>query len=244
MVQRIQIDEVSEKLIQGKSGVHLCCGDDGHNYYVKGYQVERFDQAKEWICANLAKAFGLPVADFCLVDVDEYLYQNLKEKRLRDLGFGTCFASRQVAYASWPGANEILTKVSIPLQADILVFDWWIKNFDRTTVNPNLLWVPHEERLVVIDHNLSFDQEEGEVFFFNSHIFKDVKGQAFGHWVAAQEYQERMKKALEAFQPAVDTINEVWQWEDLEESRPFRLDSQALLTMLDKYKTPEFWSMK
>ncbi len=107
-----------------------------------------------------------------------------------------------------------------------------------------MLWVPHEERLVVIDHNLAFDNEENEDLFFKTHIFKDMKDQVFGHWVAAQEYQERLEKALEAFQPAVDTVKEVWQWEDLEETRPLTLDSEALLAVLKESETPEFWSMK
>lgn len=240
----IQIEEIQEKLTQGFSGVHRCLGEDGNCYYTKGYQVERIDQAKEWICANLAQRFGLPIAKFALVEVNEGLYQVTKNKDLRDLGYGICFGSQEVEHAAWLEPNKNIEMVSDSTRADILVFDWWIKNLDRTPNNPNLLWVPGEQRVVVIDHNLAFDPEATEDAFFQSHIFRGEKERIFGDLFVRQEYEAKMAVALEGFQSAVDVIDKVWQWEDLEESRPFTLDSQALLATLEEYKTPEFWRTK
>ncbi|MCL6271319.1 hypothetical protein M3P05_15450 [Sansalvadorimonas sp. 2012CJ34-2] len=244
MDQPIQIDEIIGKTTQGMSGVHRCEGEDGEFYYVKGYKVGREDQAKEWICGHLAKEFGLPVADFCLVEINECLYHSLRNDSLRDAGHGICFGSREVKQANWLEPNKMPKKVSNNLKSDILVFDWWVKNCDRTPDNPNLLWTASEQKLSVIDHNLAFDCEFDEASFFKTHIFSGAKDTVFGDMVAIQEYQARMDKAITVFESAVDTVKRIWPWHDLEETRPFELDSEALLATLEMYRSSEFWSMK
>ncbi len=51
--------------------------------------------------------------------------------------------------------------VSKTRRRDLVAFDWWIKNGDRQLTeiggNPNLLWTPESDSMVVIDHNMAFD---------------------------------------------------------------------------------------
>ncbi len=205
MTQRVQIDEVIAEAAQGKSGgVFRCIGDDGNIYYVKGYRVGRLDQAKEWICGNLAKAFGLPIADFCLVDVCEELYEVLP-RELKHIGFGPCFASREVSQNQWLERGVMAREVPKTWQNDVLVFDRWIRNEDRNQGNSNLLWVSHESQLVVIDHNLAFDPDFNVNDFFKLHVFSEARERVFGDLVAIAEYKMRMEKALLSFQSSIDT---------------------------------------
>ena len=99
-----------------------CQGDDGHIYYVKGHNADRLDQAKEWICGNLAKSFGLPIADFCLVDICETLHEALPSE-LKPVGFGPCFASREVKQTQWLEPGVMAEAVLPNWQNDMLVFD-------------------------------------------------------------------------------------------------------------------------
>lgn len=57
------------------------------------------------------------------------------------------------------------------LRRRVLLFDWWILNFDRTDDNPNLLWDPLNKAIHVIDHNLAFDREPAN-WFWSHHIFR------------------------------------------------------------------------
>ncbi len=129
MTQRVQIDEIVGEAIQGLSGgVFRCIGEDGESYFVKGFGVGRPDQAKEWICANLAKAFGLPVADFCLADVCITLHEVLSTDWQQRIGHGACFASHEVKNVQWLEPATMARAVPENLQNDILVFDRWIRN--------------------------------------------------------------------------------------------------------------------
>ena len=50
-------------------------------------------------------------------------------KNLKDLGYGICFDLRQANSAIWLEPNKIAEKRR-SLSADILAFDWWMKNFN------------------------------------------------------------------------------------------------------------------
>ncbi len=243
MTQRVQIDEIFGKTDQGYCGVYGCKGDDGHIYYVKGHNAGRLDQAKEWICGNLAKDFGLPMAEFCLVNICPSLYDILPPE-FEPIKYGTCFASREVKLNQWLEPKTMAQAVTPVVQNDILLFDRWIRNDDRTYGNPNLLWVPHEQRLAVIDHNLAFDPDFEPDSFFSDHVFSSARDRVFGDLATIAEYKERMDKALLGFQQSVDTVSREWPWLDIEETRPFELDSDAFLSILNEYNTPQFWSMK
>jgi hypothetical protein len=61
------IVEVIGKVKQGYSNPYECLDEDGNSFIVKG--LPRSSQINEWICANLATAFGLPIAEYELVEI-------------------------------------------------------------------------------------------------------------------------------------------------------------------------------
>jgi len=60
------IVEVIGKVDQGYSNPYECLDEEGNSFIVKG--LPRSSQVNEWICANLATAFDLPIADYELVE--------------------------------------------------------------------------------------------------------------------------------------------------------------------------------
>lgn len=58
----------------------------------------------------------------------------------------------------------------------VLLFDWWVRNGDRTLFdfggNPNLFWANTTLGLIVLDFNLSFDNQLVEREFWGAHAFR------------------------------------------------------------------------
>jgi hypothetical protein len=128
---------------------------------VKGKSAGRKSLVAEWLASCMAQAFGLPVAPFRIAEVDERLL-SLGTTEFDDLGEGYVFASRKaenVLEVSWSN----LGRINEILKRDVLVFDWWVRNADRTLThwggNPNLLWDTRSKDLLVIDHNQAFDSD-------------------------------------------------------------------------------------
>ncbi|GAW95501.1 MULTISPECIES: HipA family kinase [Colwellia] len=155
----INIVEVIRKMKQGQTKPFLCRGDNGKLYVVKGNSATPAGLIKEWIAGSLGKKLGLPIPDFTFVWVDESLIELDSDLRF-ELGAGSAFASEYV-----PSLQEISYSDLLNMDSDLLkniyVFDYWIKNDDRTLTelggNPNLFINQHNRNIVVLDHNLAFE---------------------------------------------------------------------------------------
>lgn len=242
----IDIEQVFHRSEQGMSGVYYCKGEDGCHYWVKGHNVGRKDQIKEWLCGHLAMSFGLPVAPFALANIDEYFAQALPYD-LQPVGHGPVFASMHAGEAAmWLGSKGLAETVPEELQRDLLLFDYWIQNSDRQHHNPNLLWDASERKLIVIDHNLAFDLESIPDELLESHIFSRTDRSNFHDLDTRCQYIARMDRAIQHMETQINTIPSEWLWADLEETRPTDLDLTGLLTILKRYQTDtneDFWSV-
>lgn len=69
----LDIVELIRPAAQGITRPFLCNASDGHAYYVKGYGASIAGLMKEWLGANLALAFGLPVPPFEIALLDNGL---------------------------------------------------------------------------------------------------------------------------------------------------------------------------
>jgi hypothetical protein len=211
MPNRIEILEIIRPATQGRSRPFYCRGSDGQHYFVKGRP--RSSQGAEWICAHLAMEFGLPIAPFAIVEIDPALLREAQDD-WQHLGSGPSFGSCAVSGVSWL-ERENTDKVSTDTQRDILVFDWWIQNQDRTVFNTNLLWQATEGRLTVIDHNLAFDKEFNPAGFLEGHLFRtqwdtlDLDRRA--------GYHRRLVDALPALQKACASLPHEWSWYDADQ---------------------------
>jgi len=231
----IMIEEIIRPANQGKSRPYYCRGSDGHHYFVKGRP--RNSQGAEWICAHLAAAFGLPIAPFAIVEIDSSLLREAPDE-WQLMGTGPSFGSRAVEGVSWlERANT--AKIQQQLQLDILVFDWWIQNPDRTDFNPNLLWHAAGDQLTVIDHNLALDANFNPAGFIAGHLFRsqwdtlDLDRRA--------NYYHRLTGALPSLQQACASIPDEWNWHDTSESVPSNLDVPHIKKVITRCNSDDFW---
>lgn len=240
----VDIERIIKADKQGKSGVFFCKASDGHHYWVKGHNVGRPDQVKEWLCGHLAKAFGLPVAPFCLANIDEDLIRH-SPTELQKPGFGPVFASRHAGEgAIWFGVESQQELLPTSLRQDILLFDYWIQNSDRCPINPNLLWDAVTGTIVVIDHNWAFDQDVDAPSLLKNHIFSNVDRTQFNDLDCRSQWLARMDIALEHMESQIAAIPDEWRWADLEQTRSADIDLPALLAALSRFRDNEtFWSV-
>ena len=235
----VQIVEVIGPAEQGKSIPFLCSGADGHRYYVKGQQTNRSSLWREWICAHLAHALGLPVPAFALVQLDPALIKELPWEQ-RAIGSLPAFGSRAQPHTTWLEMG-ISQRVPVPLQRDVLVFDWWVRNTDRLRGNTNLLWDTAHEKLVVIDHNLALDNEFNVADFLDQHVFADQWQPLVQDLVTQAQYLQRLSLALAAAHTAIAHAPQEWLWENSEFDIPTRFDCAEALRVLERCATPDFW---
>lgn len=171
-----RITEIISRSTQGITRPFLCrCADD-RLYYVKGNFAGRKALCAEWIGASLGRCFGLPIPPFAQIEIPGEFISYSARDDIADLGAGIAFGSEKIDCTDelrFPLADSIDKR----LRAKILWFDWWVCNPDRTLTadggNPNLLWFARDSKVIVIDHNLAFEEQEMDGFW-DQHIFRDA----------------------------------------------------------------------
>ena len=113
--------------------------------------------ACELVCAVLARAVGLSVPDFAIIDLPAALLPAIPNQELRDVlgrnlgpNFGTVYQR------GWSDFRPLQRLTAPPLLAqlsDVLSFDAAVINGDRKAPKPNLL--QHGNDLKMIDHSLA-----------------------------------------------------------------------------------------
>lgn len=236
----LSIKTIHNQSIQGMTSPFYCTASDNLNYYVKGLQANRQSQINEWICAHLAQAFGLPIPTFKLLYVEERLYDILPSNQ-KTIGIGYAFGSQERAGVNWLEKHHI-ARLEKPTKRDILVFDKWIRNLDRTAGNHNLIFNISEFELFVIDHNLAFDREFDHQKFLESHLFAKEWDDVCGDWIERETYKNKMKTAMQTFEHAWQTLPEEWRWSNNEHDLPAqRLSKAHINDILNHYENSEFW---
>jgi len=224
----------------------ICRGDDGEIYFVKGTGAGRISQINEWISGNLAIAFGIPVAPFRIVQVPEELAEVLSVEHAFALGYGPAFGSKEQQITEL--AYSQVFDVPIEVRCSLLVFDWWISNGDRMLTensgNPNLFWEAEAQRLVVIDHNQSFDPDFDSDNLFKYHAFKDSAPRVFNDLIERGHYTSKMEQAIEGWDEIVRAIPEEWLYIDPEMTIELDLELNSLLRHLQRFRSDSFWNPK
>ncbi len=240
----LAIVEILERSDQGVTRPFLCRCDDGNLYYVKGRGAGRSSLFCEWLAGHLAQAFGLPVPPFAIVEAPQSLVELFPEGR--ELGVGLAFGSRAVAHTQELSMSH-LCDVPVQLRRDVLVFDWWVRNSDRTLTslsgNPNLLWDAAAKELVVIDHNVAFDNEFSVQSFSDLHVFHLEIVKVFQDLVERLTYAERLQTALAAWSVACQNVPDEWWFADEERTVPANFDPNAVLESLNRCTHEDFWRL-
>jgi hypothetical protein len=237
----VQIVEILGRSEQGITRPFICRGEDDNTYFVKGAGSGRRGQVCEWIAGNLALELGLPIAPFGIVDVPEELVEG--NRLYSELGQGPAFGSlkQTIMELNYAGVEQVLDDV----QRDVLAFDWWVRNNDRTLSesggNPNLFWEPEEERLVVIDHNQAFDPDFSIEEFMEYHVFRDQRHDLFDDALYRQKYTKYFQDVLNQWQNICDNIPEEWHYLDTEMSIPANIQLDVIFNILDRCNTEILW---
>lgn len=241
MIEIVEIIKRTE-VGDGVTQPFICRGDDGNTYYVKGRGIGINSLLYEWIAGQLAVKMGLPIAPFELVNVPQDLIEYGLIDGLHELKDGIAFGSLRQE-GQWLNYADI-DEIDVVLKQDLLVFDCWVKNEDRTLSelggNPNLLWNAQNKALVVIDHNNAFDAEFDKRSFTRCHIFADQWGSVVDDLVAPLQYQDKFNQIMVDWVEIVDGIPE--EWLDEYQPDPSDFDLNNIISMLKEPHNREFWN--
>ncbi|MBI5792994.1 MAG: hypothetical protein HZA63_16120 [Rhodocyclales bacterium] len=246
MTMNLTIVEVLGRSTEGRTQPYICRGDDGEVYFVKGRSANRAGLIAEWLCAQLAERFGLPLPAYAIATVPEELIEADLTGWLHDLGAGEVFASQRVNAVDLTEIHREL--VSESLRRDVIAFDWWVRNGDRNLTakggNPNLLWNPEGDgSLVVIDHNLAFDADFSTDDFLKVHVFADDIRTMFSDFRMRAAYVERFHAALGIWTEACDNVPESWGFVDPERTIPVGFSLTETKALLDRAFSETFWQL-
>lgn len=220
-----------------------CRCEDGNMYYVKGRSANHQSLICEWMAGHLATEMGLNLPRCAIASAPSSLVRLHPEGR--ELGTGPVFASLAVENLSW---ITFASKSLVPLNVrrDVLVFDWWVHNADRTLTesggNPNLLFNAESGDLVVIDHNLAFDPDFDEQLFLDTHIFKDEWNPLCQDLVEMANYQARLSQVLSRrWANAWGQVPSEWMFHDEEQTIPVDFDEASCKQLLERCNHQDFW---
>jgi len=224
---------------QGRTEPYLCRANDGDEYVVKGNTTQGKGRIVEYICAHIGKAFGLPIPDFEIIEVPEYLleYDSVYQD---EIGSGPAFASRYIPQLQEVNLS-IIDDIDNTLLQDIFLFDYWIHNEDRTLGdtggNPNLIFRPVDKQLYVLDHNLAFDEDYTLADMKKLHVCRKGWFEKQGDLLKISDYQDRMKSALEDLDNCINNLPA--EWFSCSTVKNGLIDN--IVAQLNSYKDKEFW---
>ena len=152
------------KKLVGKSNAHLMTFNDGKDYVVKYFQPG-FEKtlANEWISYCLGRYLGLPIPFAKIVEIPKSFSSQNTELQMSDTRYQ--FASLYIPNCKdGHQVSNISQITNYSTLANIIVFDYWLYNGDRTRKNILL----HEES----EHSLSImgDRSCRNIRNYNWHI--------------------------------------------------------------------------
>lgn len=144
---------------KGETRPHLFYCNDGNKYVVKlmNNQQGKGVLVNEYIAFRLAKLMNLPAAEYKIVHISSELidmFPALKKLNVPEgPHIGCLFAEQAVTLKNQ--VNLSICK-NIETISGMIVFDYWIMNWDRYVTGANLLFLQDTKRLLLIDHANAF----------------------------------------------------------------------------------------
>ncbi len=238
----LEITEIIRHADQGMTKPFLCMASDEKRYYVKGKAATVSGLIKEWLGYQFAQKFGLPVPKSQILYVDERLIDAFGATAKNSLGYGYVFGSEEVT-STRELKYEQIADIKEELKKDILLFDLWMRNEDRTLTasggNPNLRWNVAESSLTMIDHNLILDPAFNKSEFWQTHAFKQTIIEHDMNQVERAHYETKMQETLKRWLIVWDTMPDEW----IDENKVLRIiDKNFIFQQLEKDAQGNIWT--
>lgn len=165
---RLHCVEFRGRLEGGQTRPFIVHAEDNHGHgrdmVLKVRQPDNSDNhfgatslATELLCSALARAIGLDVPDYAVVEVVDAFADLVPDVAAKatlkaniGLNFGSAFLE---GFSEWSPDHKHPSERHIQLLESLLVFDATVLNDDRRASRPNLLW--RGQRLIPIDHSLT-----------------------------------------------------------------------------------------
>jgi hypothetical protein len=163
LLRRVRCLRYVTPLREGGSLPAIMEADDDGLYVVKFHGAGQGPKAlvAELIAAGIGHALGLPVPETVLVELDPALGMAEPDPEIQELLERSAGLNVGLDYlpGSLPIGAPVGSGVSSELAADVVWFDAFLTNVDRTPRNPNLLlWHRH---LWLIDHGAALYTQHG-----------------------------------------------------------------------------------
>lgn len=218
----------------------ICLADDGKYYFAKGSNSTVIGLVTEWCSAKLAQSFGLPTPEPRILYLDPALKEISEVSWQEHLELEYLFASRSVQPCETLTLSD-LHSISVSLQRDIFVFDYWINNSDRNIGesggNVNLLLESESQQLQVIDFNLAFS-DDFSLDEMELHVFRHSIVHSPIDLACKARYLSKMDTARRELDSIISQIPDEW----IEYSESANTTLTNIRNALDLVDKDEFWS--
>ncbi len=220
-LRAVQATRYVTPLREGGSLPAVVEADDGELYVMKFVGAGQGPKAliAELIGGQIAQSLGFQTPELVFMEMDGQLGRSEPDPEIQDLLQASIGLNLGMRYLPSALAYNPLVKPSLPadLASDIVWFDAYITNVDRTARNANMLiW---EDDLWLIDHGASlyFHHDWGDYLersrspfsFTKQHTLLSLAGRL-------RESDERLRPLLtdELLTAIVETVPDVWLLEE------------------------------
>nr|WP_323777088.1 HipA family kinase [Amylibacter sp.] len=240
----LEVLEITDPVQAGTTTPYLCRLSDESFYYVKGRSLTCNGLVSEYVCAHLGREFGLPIPQFEIVQLPDLSMYPKGGESPRTLGFGPVFASKRLA-----GLGDLeyclIPEVPMELRRDVAVFDYWVRNDDRTLTplggNPNLFWDIENSQLTVFDHNLAFCEDYNLEMALQCHPFREDLRAVLADQSCKRLYIQKFATILQGWDAIVHCIPDEWLFKDDSMTIEADIDFDHLKSRLNRLCRMENW---
>jgi hypothetical protein len=217
MLRSVQATRYVTPLREGGSLPAIVEADDLGLYVLKFYGAGQgpLALAAEVIAGEIGRLLGLPVPELVLVQVDESFGRNEQDSEVRallrastGLNLGMDYLPGSLMFD--PAAGD---RASAEFASQLVWFDAFVTNVDRTARNPNLLcW---HKKLYPIDHGaaLYFHHNWQNIETAAAARFSPIRDHVLLRWASQLEaVQQRARPLLgcDALQTVLDKVPDAW----------------------------------
>lgn len=241
----VKIIFVQERMQMGVTRPFVCIAENGNSYIVKTLGTVPIEQMlAEFIGSVLAEKLDLPIPKLALVQFDRVVHRIIQAEWKPLLTNKTAIGSTYHLSAVTAKTTQVKNEhyLSENEQKTLYMFDRWILNSDRTasligTGNINLLFDEKLQKILVIDHNLAFDEQAS----FNEHIFAPANRVWRLNNEDKQRFTQKATEILTDFHLIYQAIPDDWFPLENDEFQKIEDHIRKIKSLLNRITTANYW---